>query len=591
MRYTCENCGAQLFENERELDKALGSGKHSVKCKYCGEFNEFATGGTRHIDLGYDYLSSADFHKAEIEFNDAIRQGESIYAYLGLALAKYSVQTVFPDDRECSDEMPRLICHTYKEHSLSDDADFHNACRCISKLQSGIQKREMRRLQEYTKITDGVFGHYKQLFERHGGDFEYSAFVAYEDEKKEGKSNDGFFVANNVRNILADNVSNVYVPDIEACGNDRIKYEAEILFALDRSRCMLVIADESIDARLQRLYARYYKKRNGSEKTLAFIKYMNKFSAHLPNGREPSNVFDISDKDGFCDYVCGINNKIYKPKQIKPPKPPVGPSVVPNDDSRDRGKKLDDTDFKFAESGLLKFGSYPQERSTNARAKEVFDNLPMPDKHNDNGWSKLYRFGWYRDETVDGKKYRAVYFLKARAPYSENEKSGEASAQVNNGFTRAKVYIFSFAPVYWKNITVGNSANKVFAADMALFSREFYSGNANEKNLSGWLEKDFAQTAFSEDERKKLMASEHGTRVFLLSSGEELDTYLDKRSVIMGSDYMQCAGGLCNNRTVQSFWIDDGDLAPHVAYANGNVATNAADSTTVAVIPKIILRI
>ena len=42
MRYTCENCGAQLFENERELDKALGSGKHSVKCKYCDEFSGFA---------------------------------------------------------------------------------------------------------------------------------------------------------------------------------------------------------------------------------------------------------------------------------------------------------------------------------------------------------------------------------------------------------------------------------------------------------------------------------------------------------------------------------------------------------------------
>lgn len=598
----CRNCGGVLFETQRELNEALKSGNELFICRYCQTENRILISKKAHLDRGFEFLSAADFHKAQQEFGEAIQQYDgtrskdavSPDAYLGYALAQFMVQTVFKDDESYDESIPEMVCYSHNNTYIADNENFKSALRCVERMNVGMGvNREIGRLRQYAARIDGIKSHYDAIASKRPKNFRYGAFIAYEDEYAAGAINKGFEVANKVRNMLADKIPNIYLPDIAECGNDADMYEAEILYALEHTRCMLVITDNNIAPRLMRIYSRFLNRYGGKDDALGFVRYLSQIKIALPNS-DAKNVFDLKDEADIMNYVCLLNGidpereQEQSNKPIEEPQPQVEKPAIPP-----------------VADNMLAFGCYPQKRVDDADVKSVFSGYPNPMDDESGIWTVMYADGngpycWYRDEAINKKKYRAVYFIRYREVYCARKSSVKSNAQRRNGYTVGKIYCFEFMPLIWREIGFRNGLT-YYATDVAIDSREFNaarSGDWEYASLHDWLEDEFLRTAFNDEECERLYRNDDDDRIFLPSEGADLVGYCGKNGrAVSGSDYMQCVGGMCmESRAVNCFWaLGKTSLGADEAYvvfpyAGAGVSRQFADMTTVAIVPKIILR-
>lgn len=607
MIHSCSVCGESFSLEQLQDAKANGG---FIVCKYCGEPTAVEESSRTRTASGYELLGQGEFARASNQFrraiDDAKRHGKTPSAdtYIGMALSEFHVQTIFSEEKE--GELPELVCHSRNEIFFADSNEYICAKEIITRRADSEGERK---LDHYASFVDGVKDAYDKIESQMGKDYRYSVFIAYEDESQD-EGNNGYEEAFKIRNNLPDRmVKNAFVPDKNEYGDDK-EYEAAILYAIDHSNSMLVVADNSIDARLTDIYTRFYYKsieESREGRNLGFVLYRGNIIISLPDDSIAERVFRVGDKKSYNDFVLTCNGVVIPTNMQTPiPTPPQKHNqatfVVPE-------KKW----YRMAPSRKqIWFGSYPQKLvNEDALIVDRFEALIKPEfMGDDNGWTPMFfmnngvAYTWYRDEMIGGKKYRGVYFVKFRGVYSVQKTDVKPKDQRIHAYMPGKVYCFSFEDIVWdvENFS-GNVATLV--SSVGLDSRELngkgLDNNWDASTLRFWLNTTFIKDAFGEDE--KYLCYEGGDfdddKVFLMDKESSLDKkyYTTMHPVFAGSDYFRCIGGMGDNRSsnISSCWIRDcsccdGKEAPVLSSLMG-LSKMYVDCTSVAVVPKVYLKL
>lgn len=620
MIYSCRACGRSF--SAEELNKALKD-NGLICCKYCGNSTQVSEMRTSLTALGYNELARAKFTDAHNYFNRAVEEIENrlrthsysnanealINAYLGRALAEFNVQTVYREDDPDKLEPPRLICHKYDRRYFSENVDYKHALRMAEHVsdEETVRKDLFRRISSFAETVDGIKEEYEMISEERFGQKNYSLFLAIEDEPVRGEKFDGYEKATKVADGLStiDSLGDVFLPDPQNHTEENdLHYEAEILYAIDHSNCMLVLTDDHIATRLNNLYTRFFYAKRQNADRIAFILYRSDTRPILPENRTPV-MFRIEDERGWDGFYLRCNNIA----QIPLP----GPNKPGDDEGSDTGGDNpvitpQDALSLEPDGKTLLFGSYPQGAVESSNITFEFESMGKPKVGSDNGWTPLYRnaaknetVAWYRDAEIENKKYRAVYFIASRSPVS-NGAAGTGKEQIKHGYTASKIYCFKFAPIRWellrRNDRLGFFVSRL-ALDCAPYNENSDSADWEESTLCDWLNKDFLETAFTKEERELLggmVGHAAEERIFLLDTKQDKEYYSSRAPHKAGSDYLRCVGGMSdkNTLTVDSYWAIEtayhGEMPGSMSVIIGNsVSERSVYSTTVSVVPKIIV--
>lgn len=616
MIYTCQQCGA--YFPAKDMKEALAKNESFLMCKMCGSVNEFREMKSSHAAKGFDYLSIGEFYRASYSFSTAIDDARrhahhpSPDAYLGYALSQFRVQTVFSDDDTNRMEIPELICHKCNEIYFADSEAYMKAQNCIrEEMDASMQAEELAKLAKYADFIDSIKTHYDEIKRSRGEGFRYGAFIAYEDTSTE-IGNRGYEYANKVRNSLPDRIKNVFLPDREEYGSDA-EYEAAILYAIENSNCMLVITDNDIDSRLTNIYSRFYfnsRERGKGGNNLGFVRYCGHITIALPDKNiADKNIFDIENRSDYCDFTLAKNGYL----STQSAEPVNGGFAGTNETDVVEELPLDVFDEKLPyvplPGKMIAFGSYPQKKAPYKNVEEHFASFGKPSMSDNNGWTVLSytKKGnphmWYRDDVVDGKKYRAVYFTKFRELYSVQNSDIPNVAQRKSGYLPMRIYCFEFEPLVWNIKNMTNDV-AVLIANHGIDSREYnnyaLTNSWGESTIHRWLNEEFVTTAFTAEEQEYLGlldSDDDNDRIYLVDKAIDSDYYSGfQATTIHGSDYYKCIGGQ-GDYGINNYWITasvgvDGKEANVIYPSSKNgLGTQYVDCSGVAVLPKIVIKL
>ncbi len=208
----------------------------------------------------------------------------------------------------------------------------------------------------------------------------------------------------------------------------------------------------------------------------------------------------------------------------------------------------------YSKGDRFTFGTYPQSKVTDLSLIAVLNELTTDVKG---------------DAEYEGEKYRRVYFEEYTPIVTGLAPDAEHSYQDNNGYFFRTVYWFKYEPVQWRVLNRMGDEMFVMAEnilDAGAYNQEASSVTWETCPIREWLKDDFCITAFSSEDRKKLLTSSnynldnpwHGTdggnttedKLFILSYDEA--TYLaygfniysvaDEKRMARGTDFAKCNG-------------------------------------------------
>lgn len=180
----------------------------------------------------------------------------------------------------------------------------------------------------------------------------------------------------------------------------------------------------------------------------------------------------------------------------------------------------------------VELGSYPQNLVTDSKTISKLNELEISWKSygyysGDGSINSAEEGDWmkYSDVSLDGNRYRAVIFTKYRPIGSGDISDVYSSSQNSNGYSPNKIYWFKFEPIKWnvldsisglllcEYIIDSQPFNYTFfydgEGDMydSAFGDKSYSTFANNYPVSSirkWLNDDFFNTAFNDEEKAKI---------------------------------------------------------------------------------------
>lgn len=620
MIYTCEGCGAWFSADL--LREAMAKNETIITCPYCKATTQFREMQQSRIAKAYDFLSIGEFGSAKTLFLSAIdeskrrKRAPSPDAYLGCALCDFSVRTVFSESDPNKLEPPQFIFYRGSgfEQQFTESYYYRMAIESNGEGDAAALREENDRIRGYGNEIDKIFEYYQEIAYTRKNE-NYSVFIAYEDEPDDGSANQGYRVATRVYNDLpAIKDKSPFLPDIENYDNDKLRYEAAILYAIEHSNCMLVIADNDIDMRLTGIYLRYFYGHDFNGGRLGFIRYLDKIPIALRDNQAAENVFDIEDGNrGYSRFVMENNGLTrQEPPEPDPDDPDGGkgkkghggPGKPPEETAKPReGNGI----YVPLPNGQFKFGHYPQQLVKDEAVIAHFDAYEKPSPLDSKDWQIMFYskktgrpYTWFRDEEFQGQKYRAIYFTRFRDVFCVQPSDIPAKEQKVNGFMTQNLYVFAFAPIIWNSIEQ-SVRRATLCANQALDSRAFNdTALANGWEFSSirtWLNNEFFYTAFDEKQRDALfMMGEGEDKVCLVDTQIDTALFRKKERPVLGSDYFRCIGGMCREYGVQNYWVladfvntSDEEAAVVFPERQGEISAMSVDNTSVAVVPKVIL--
>ncbi len=243
--------------------------------------------------------------------------------------------------------------------------------------------------------------------------------------------------------------------------------------------------------------------------------------------------------------------------------------------------------------GSFYLGTYPQSEVTDTALLSVFENLTL-------SWQS---YGYYEGDEVEGshtqsdymkyadfeyenEKYRAVTFAKYRDCFDTDVDEIAYSYQDDNGYEPNTVYYFRFEPIKWN---VLDSKSGLALADLVLDSQPFsktsyndgysvyykdaelkyYANNYAESTVRQWLNSDFYNTVFTEEEKGKIAITtcENAVSDAANAKFNSATTY-DKVFLLSQSQVEDSSLGLTEN-------VDRMALATDYAKVQGAFSTNS----------------
>lgn len=304
---------------------------------------------------------------------------------------------------------------------------------------------------------------------------------------------------------------------------------------------------------------------------------------------------------------------------------------------------------------IIYFGSYPQSKVADATLIENLNNIitetdwksynyfsgtgdyESSDSYiSDYGYGKMEPSDYmkYADISYNGEKYRAVTFSTYRKQWTgfKSNKYTNHTYQDNNGYYINKVYWFKYDPIEWKVLdydtglimcqTLIDSQPYTNYIDIDMFNYDFYgdkdglyyANNYENSSIRKWLNNDFYNTAFSDDQKENIKetnistpsysvnysiynSSDVNDRVFLLSYGDLLNinygfstsVYNDEKRRISGTDYALSQGLMSGSNPASSYYLrtaGNESRAVCSVSSDGYLETgNSADGTFYGVCP------
>lgn len=231
------------------------------------------------------------------------------------------------------------------------------------------------------------------------------------------------------------------------------------------------------------------------------------------------------------------------------------------------------------------FGSYPQSEVKDITTLAELNKLSLEWKSygyysGDGEYNSMKSGDWmkYSDVSYDGEKYRAVYFSQYRPSSPLWETSIDNSHQAENGYYINTTYWFKYEPLKWRILDKEKGLIiSEYIIDSQVFSNVAFSNDENRYNSSDytnylndyctssirkWLNEDFYNTAFSDEEKNNILTTHHefvkdphlllidsketDDKAFLLSYNEvHNENYgftSDETRIAYSSDYAKCQG-------------------------------------------------
>lgn len=617
MVYTCQICGG-WFPKET-LEKAISGNEKMICCPYCNSYNDFDQIKTSHVAKGYDCLEYGDFYAASMEFSEALKKAsknvqvlrtQHIDSYLGKALAQHSVQVIYDEEIAAATAEPEVNCYICNDTFIEDSYEYQTALEIAGEIPDPSERaRTVKRITDFARKIDGI----KRVYDRKKANNEtYQLFIACEDNTVDAES--GLNIANKIRDKMPSGIKKVFIQDGDGSRFD-VEYEGSILYAIHHSNCMLAVIDNDADARLMNLYSRYYwamvtGNDTLNEKQLGFVRYKNRVQIHLPGHKISDSVFELGDDAKYCKFVCDANKIIYKHvidiDTITGDKPQTSDS----DESLTYGEMSVSADSAApkVDGRVCRFGSYPQRRINDEAIISVFAAEPKPTTLNDNGWQVMFRnkeckpYTWYKDKTINGKMYRAVFFNRFREIFTIRQTDIPPSVQRMAKYTPMRIYVFAYEEIEWNILDISRSG-ATLVSSVGLDCREFnscdLSGEWECSTIRQWLNEDFCNTAFTEAEQEYLWKNSDEEKVTILDSDLDISNrnYRERLNSynISASDYFRCVGGFAD-RSIGNFWIkapvEQPDRAPAVQPHRMNcIVPQCVDNTAVSVLPIIRVKV
>ena len=283
-----------------------------LECNHCHQIMTFpkdnqASNVKENIELGKSSLDICKFEQAYEYFTKAIeldpREPEG---YFNRALARFNVQYL----RDLVNRRMQPICHIVNDKKFSEDNDYTKALQYASDKQ---KKEYQRKAIE----IDNIKKEFKKLEEK---GITYDCFICVKvTDEYQNKTND-YQKAYDLYHNLKDEGINPFFS--EASLKDCIgeAYEAHILYALYKAKCMLIVcSDESyLDTPwVKNEYTRYQsfiESKEKSEGSLCIV-YNKNTIEHLPTIKNKLQGIDLSSMDSFITILKFV--KKYSVKEDK----------------------------------------------------------------------------------------------------------------------------------------------------------------------------------------------------------------------------------------------------------------------------------
>ena len=270
---------------------------------------------------------------------------------------------------------------------------------------------------------------------------------------------------------------------------------------------------------------------------------------------------------------------------------------------------------QYSVGDTFTFGSYPQSRVTDTDTLNSFINVEETWQSYgyytgtgtmDDGNMTSSDYMQYADFTYDGVKYRAVKFTQYRPTCTGYASSADKSYQDDNGYKTNTIYYFRYDPLTWKVIDPDEGfvicTNIIDAQpyqDFVYKSNDIYYNSKDcteyatdweTSTLRKWLNDDFYNTAFSEEEKAQIALTSIGDTsdaIFVLSTSEAGSSdygFTKANRKLKQTEYAKCQGlnieaGSINTGN-SSWWLRtanyysySGSRNMHVTFIDGEVDT------------------
>ena len=181
----------------------------------------------------------------------------------------------------------------------------------------------------------------------------------------------------------------------------------------------------------------------------------------------------------------------------------------------------------YSKGDKLNFGSYPQTQVTSESliaslnsqniSWEIYEAYCGDGEDVDS--SVKTEIMYYADIEYAGNKYRAIRNIEYRPALTYTKPNEYNSYQDNNGYYKDDIYWFKYEPVSW--IVLKQNADSVFVISENAIDSQSRNIYGQDFELKKWMNNEFALTAFTAQERNKIVT----TKVSNCWCGEHSFTY------------------------------------------------------------------
>ncbi len=298
---TCRNCGATLsMKNAKE---------EVIECPYCKHLTtlprkNIAPNVATTLRAADHELANADFTRAYDMFAKAAElDGNEPEAYFGMALAENQVQYL----KDEVNNRLQPICHNATAKKFADNANYKKAARLATPKQRETYEKRAKEI-DYVRERFAAFAASK---------LDYDCFICVKVTNEQGDHTEDSYIAERIYHALKKENYRPFYSEEEIGGRTGADYEALILYAICKSKCMLVVCLEEGYLRTKWVKNEYTRFLSISEATgkksenIAVVTAGKKIE-RLPESTVPIRNIEYMDAFGFENVLtfirgfCGV---------------------------------------------------------------------------------------------------------------------------------------------------------------------------------------------------------------------------------------------------------------------------------------------